>query len=219
MRRRGGFTLIELLVAVGIVAVLAALLMAALGQVRLQNDRTVALSNLRQIGTAISLYTGEHNQVLPGPLFPGQIPLFDSTQSGRLPVMLAGYLGISPAPAPFLVDLFIPPAYQRSLPPGKTLETCRTFVMNMQVAADSGTINPWGSSVVVPPTVPLPANRIANPASVWALSDADQQHPAVIKASWCSFTPLKPIHGNCRLSLFFDGHAARMELTDFSPPQ
>jgi prepilin-type N-terminal cleavage/methylation domain-containing protein len=209
------FTLIELLVVISIIAVLAALTMGALNQVRLRGDRTAALSNLRQIGAAIILYEGEHNQVLPGPLFPGQIPQYDASRGGRLPVMLAQYMGIVPQTVPFLVNNFIPPAFTRNLPTGTTLQTARTFVMNMQVVNSTGTINPWGSSASGV-GLPMPVTSIEQPASTWAMSDADQQHPAVVGAPWCTSTPVKPIHGDCRTALFFDGHSATMALTDFS---
>jgi prepilin-type N-terminal cleavage/methylation domain-containing protein/prepilin-type processing-associated H-X9-DG protein len=214
MRFRGGFTLIELLVTISIIAVLAALGLGASNQVRLRGDRTAALSNLQQIGIAIALYAGENNQVLPGPLFPGQIPVYDASRTGRLPVMLAQYLGINPLPAPFLVNVFVPPAYRRNLPPGTTLENDRTLVMNMHVVNATETINPWGS-LATGIGAPMPVTRIENPASVWAVSDADQQHPDVIGAPWRSSTPVKPIHGSYRTALFFDGHATTMALTDF----
>jgi prepilin-type N-terminal cleavage/methylation domain-containing protein/prepilin-type processing-associated H-X9-DG protein len=214
MRSRSGFTLIELLVTISIIAILAALSFGAVNQVRLRADRTAALSNLRQIGTAIVLYAADNNQVLPGPLFPGQIPVYDASRAGRLPVMLAQYLGINPLPTPFLVNLFIPPAYRRNPPRGITLDNARTFVMNMNVANQSGNINPWGS-LATGVGAPMPIMRIDSPSSTWALSDADQQHPAVMNASWRSSTPVNPIHGTSRTALFFDGHAATMALTDF----
>ena len=59
------FTLIELLFVIVIVAILAALLVPALSRV-IENSRTTqCASNLRQIGTAMFLFAGEHGGYFP----------------------------------------------------------------------------------------------------------------------------------------------------------
>lgn len=52
-----GFTLIELLVVISIIALLVAILVPSLSQAREQAKRVVCLSNLRQIGVGIQIYT------------------------------------------------------------------------------------------------------------------------------------------------------------------
>jgi len=59
------FTLLELLVVIGIIALLAALLLPALTRAREAGRATACLSNLRQLGLAIQLYTQDYNNRLP----------------------------------------------------------------------------------------------------------------------------------------------------------
>lgn len=58
--RRPGFTLVELLVAMGIMAVLALLLVPAVGRALARSRQAACLSNLRQLGTAMVSYAGDH---------------------------------------------------------------------------------------------------------------------------------------------------------------
>ncbi len=55
--KRGGFTLVEVLVVIAIIAILARLLLAALGQAKIQGYTAVCANNLHQLGTAFTLYT------------------------------------------------------------------------------------------------------------------------------------------------------------------
>jgi prepilin-type N-terminal cleavage/methylation domain-containing protein/prepilin-type processing-associated H-X9-DG protein len=57
MPRRKGFTLIELLVVIAIIAVLIAILLPALSAAREQANVAKCLSNLRQIGQGMNMYT------------------------------------------------------------------------------------------------------------------------------------------------------------------
>ena len=59
------FSLVELLVVVAILALLAALLLPALGQARETAKRTTCLSNLRQMAIAANAYTYDNNNQFP----------------------------------------------------------------------------------------------------------------------------------------------------------
>jgi len=63
--RSKGFTLIELLTVIAIVAILAGLLMPALGAARAKARAAACMSNMKNMGTAVQLYLGDHDDYFP----------------------------------------------------------------------------------------------------------------------------------------------------------
>ncbi len=89
MQRRTAFTLTELLVAMSILALLSAMAIPALRGALDRADRAVCLSNLRQLGQALTEYVSDHGH------YPAaEFPVLDS--SGRVVERQRWYHLISP---------------------------------------------------------------------------------------------------------------------------
>jgi prepilin-type N-terminal cleavage/methylation domain-containing protein/prepilin-type processing-associated H-X9-DG protein len=83
VRRRsaaGGFTLIELLTAIAVIAVLAALLLPALGGSKAKARAAACLSNERQLMLASLIYVGDFNDALPYNLGTAEIKKLEAEQ-------------------------------------------------------------------------------------------------------------------------------------------
>jgi len=76
--KRRGFTLIELLVVIAIIAILAAMLLPALARAKEKAHIANCISNLRQVGFSLSMYTGDNREEFPssGRVWP-QMPFVD----------------------------------------------------------------------------------------------------------------------------------------------
>lgn len=92
MKRRL-FTLIELLVVVAIIAILAGMLLPALNQARETAKSISCMSNLRQTGTFLHLYTSDNKEFFPGILMKG----YGGVRWQTWQVALFSYAGLDPS--------------------------------------------------------------------------------------------------------------------------
>jgi prepilin-type N-terminal cleavage/methylation domain-containing protein/prepilin-type processing-associated H-X9-DG protein len=65
VKERKAFTLIELLVVISIIGILMSLLMPAISRAKMKALDTKCISNLKQIGIALTMYAEENNSKLP----------------------------------------------------------------------------------------------------------------------------------------------------------
>jgi prepilin-type N-terminal cleavage/methylation domain-containing protein len=208
LRRSPAFTLVELLVVLAIIAVLSSLAVPAWTQAMSAASRADSLAALRTMSAAILLHAADHSQKLPGPLWPGQVMLYDPNREGRLVRELADHLGIERRDEIHLVGHLIPRAFHRSIPAAKLPDT-RVYVMNSLIQTPDATLLPFGSLTGPQPASPLRLTQLGNlpDEENWMLSETDQLHPDVSRAPWKANTPAIPLHGKFRARAGWDGSA------------
>ncbi|MHB1000998.1 MAG: prepilin-type N-terminal cleavage/methylation domain-containing protein [Armatimonadota bacterium] len=152
-----GFTLIELLVVIAIIAILAAILFPVFAQVKNKARQTGCLSNLKQLGIAIQMYTTDNESY----------PMSSSPSSVSPRTRWADYI------QPYIknTSVFICPDVRES-----NILT-KTFAHNTSIRYGGYGYNYQylGNSRIVPPMLPFTAaeSMITTPAETVAISDTD----------------------------------------------
>ncbi|MES2463744.1 MAG: DUF1559 domain-containing protein [Armatimonadota bacterium] len=211
-RPASAFTLIELLVVIAIIAILAAILFPVFAQAREKARQTACLSNLKQLGTAVILYTQDYDETYPlqgiDPF--GQSPYAVQDSPNRITWMgsVQTYLksieaGVCPsAPEKFVAGDSVPTKFSRT-----------SYAYNGLLSAlhTGETANPMPIAEVA---------RVARPAETVVLEDVgwvwsrSQPQPRYTGGQWCnaiSSVTVTQMHNGTMNMLFADGHAKAIQ--------
>jgi prepilin-type N-terminal cleavage/methylation domain-containing protein/prepilin-type processing-associated H-X9-DG protein len=227
----GGFTLIELLVVIAIIAILAALLLPALGRAKLKAQSVQCMNNSRQLMLAWKLYCDDYSEKVPsawhreGEWWPVRDMSWtgDATQDGSNPYNWNPDLTVKQSTLwPYCgknAAIFRCPADNKypCLSSGQSYPRVRSMSMlSWFNGADAAGFGPPGYLVYAK------ATQVVNPGPAMTLVFVDERADSINDGEWCTsmvgWDPYQPAswyivdipanyHGGACGFAFADGHS------------
>jgi prepilin-type processing-associated H-X9-DG protein/prepilin-type N-terminal cleavage/methylation domain-containing protein len=223
MERSGAFTLIELLVVFAVIAVLAALLLPALGRARHSAHRAKCVGNLRQLGLAAQMYSDDNR---------GMFFRYGGTPTNGGYLYWFGWIGPgAEGQRPFDITQGALYTYLR----GRGVEVCPSFnYSSPQVKLKaSGAAYGYGYNLYLsggPSEGPVNTSRLRQPSVTALLADAAQintwqapaspSNPMIEEWYYIDANSNQPNghfrHAQRAMVVFCDGHVSSEKLVEGS---